>query len=1034
MSEELLRALMQFFAIITKQDGGGGTNEREYVKHFLESQLADDDVHAYLALYDDQAGFVNGLPVVDEKAVKLTSVKDSVKILGICKKINKTLSQKQKVVVLVRLYELINSDKKFSPQRIAIIDTAVEVFNISAEEHATIKQLVTEDDITKFDDANFLLINESNLTNNSCKFMPTEELAGEIIILQVPSAQLYFLRYTGTQDVYISTQAVNNKRIYLFAAGTTIKIPLGKPIFYSDVLACYMSDSVLTPVSFNAYDLGYTFKTGNVGLHHINISESQGRLVGIMGASGAGKTTLLNVLAGLEKPSSGKILINGVDLITEKEKLKGIIGYIPQDDLLIEELTVFQNLYFNARLCFKNKTEKELTDMVMLTLSNLGLAETHNRVVGSPLNKVISGGQRKRLNIALELIREPSVLFVDEPTSGLSSRDSENVMDLLRELTLKGKLVFVVIHQPSSDIYKMFDNMIILDVGGYMVYNGNPVDAVTYFKKIDFQINSDVGECQQCGNVNPELIFNIIDAKVVDEYGQYTPNRKILPVQWNTMYNDHLKKQHTPDISTQPPSSLSIPSKISQFVIYTIRDFLTKISNTQYIAMNLLVAPLLAFILAYIIRYIADPTSDLYIFRENENIPQYFFMAIVVSLFLGLIVSAEEIYKDRKILKREAFLNLSRGSYLFSKVLILFGISAIQTILFILVGNSILQVKGMNIDFFIALFSVSAFANLLGLNISSAFNSAVTIYILIPLLLIPQMILGGAMFSFDKLNRSLGSVEKVPAVAEFMAAKWAYEALMVNQFTNNTYNKTFYKLDKEQSASDYITVYLIPKLEENVNYCIKNTNMKDSKFESELAIIKSEVRKLGRSVALPSSIDVSALSNTNFTDETGVTLLNYLNKAEAFYMAKYNEAGLQKETILNYWLGENQTKFNYIKDCYYSETVGEVVKKVFEKNKIVRYQDKYIQQYNPIYIEPENDFYFGFRTHFYSPAKYLMGIRFDTFQFNMIFIWFMSVVLFITLQLDLFKRFVTSLENFRISNIIPKSWKNLSIPNPIKKK
>ncbi len=98
-------------------------------------------------------------------------------------------------------------------------------------------------------------------------------------------------------------------------------------------------------------------------------------------------------------------------------------------------------------------------------------------------NKLISGGQRKRLNIALELIREPSVLFVDEPTSGLSSRDSENMMDLLRELALKGKLVFVVIHQPSSEIYKMFDKIIFLDIGGYMIYYGNPVEAVMYFKK-----------------------------------------------------------------------------------------------------------------------------------------------------------------------------------------------------------------------------------------------------------------------------------------------------------------------------------------------------------------------------------------------------------------------------------------------------------------------------------------------------------------------------------------------------------------------
>lgn len=153
---------------------------------------------------------------------------------------------------------------------------------------------------------------------------------------------------------------------------------------------------------------------------------------------------------------------------------------------------------------------------------------------------MISGGQRKRLNIALELIREPSILFVDEPTSGLSSNDSENVMDLLRELTLKGKLIFVVIHQPSSDIYKMFDNMLILDTGGYQIYYGNPVEAVMYFKRLDLQINSDIGECPTCGNVNPELIFNIIEAQVVDEFGKYTNVRKVSPVKWEEYFKENI--------------------------------------------------------------------------------------------------------------------------------------------------------------------------------------------------------------------------------------------------------------------------------------------------------------------------------------------------------------------------------------------------------------------------------------------------------------------------------------------------------------
>ena len=241
-------------------------------------------------------------------------------------------------------------------------------------------------------------------------------------------------------------------------------------------------------------------------------------------------------LSGMYKPASGHIRINNLDLWKDAEKLNGVSGFVPQDDLLIEELTVFENLYFNAKFCFKHLSDKEIRERSSDTLASLGLLEKRDLRVGSVMNKTISGGQRKRLNIALELIREPSILFLDEPTSGLSSRDSENVMDLLRELTLKGKLVFVVIHQPSSELFKMFDRVVILDTGGRMVYYGNPVEAVIHFKKVDNQVNAGVGECPVCGNVNPEQIFNIIEAQQVDEYGNYTELRKINPQTWEEIY------------------------------------------------------------------------------------------------------------------------------------------------------------------------------------------------------------------------------------------------------------------------------------------------------------------------------------------------------------------------------------------------------------------------------------------------------------------------------------------------------------------
>ncbi len=1044
MSEEILKALMQLFAIIAKQDEGAEATEYEYVKNFLATQLSAETVEEYMKLFDEK---VQEAKKEDEgeasgrKRSKLTSVKDSVKVLGICKKINKTLNQKQKIVVLVRVFELVNADRKFTDQRMAIINTVADVFNISKDEFKSTDAFVTQDEITNISNPDILVINDKSIELGETHTIRTESLDGSILILQIKSSELYFLRYTGKQDIFLNGLGVSSKRIYLFANGSTIKLPKGKPIYYSDVVSNFMADKSFTRISFNVKNVGYVFPTGGIGLRNITFSESQAKLIGIMGASGAGKTTLLNLLSGIASPTSGEVLINGINMHTNRKELEGVIGYIPQDDLLIEELTVFENLYYNAKLCFKNKNEQEIVELVHRTLQSLGLFERKNLKVGSPMNKMISGGQRKRLNIALELIREPSILFVDEPTSGLSSRDSENVMDLLRELTLKGKLIFVVIHQPSSDIYKMFDKMIILDTGGYMVYYGNPVEGVMYFKKIDNQINSDAGECPTCGNVNPELIFNIVESQVVDEFGKYTGNRKTSPVKWEEHFQKNIKVEMMEDISDTPPRNLNIPNWFRQFKIYLLRDFFSKISNTQYIILNMFEAPLMAFILTFLVRYIADPNSDFYIFRENENIPPYIFMCIVVALFLGLTVSAEEIFRDRKILKREKFLNLSRSSYLMSKIVILLIISALQAFLFIIVGNIILGVKDVMFVYWFALFSTFVFSNMMGLNISATFNSAVTIYILIPLLIIPQMTLGGAMFSFDKINRTFFTPGKVPIVAEFMTSRWIYEALMVYQFKNNEFEREFYVYEKQISVANIRQSEVMSRLkeraEETVQLIEENTPASLKEAEENLALLRSEFlreekrefnRKKKEKVYLDEDM-IQALTLKTYNDSISEEVLAHIEELKKFYGNIFEEADTKKQNKIKKWKEKyGNSYYNDFRKMYHNEALCDIVQKIYEKNKIVQYKDRLVQQSEPIYLSPEPDHLFDFRTHFYAPYKHFLGRFYDTYWFNMVIVWLISISLYVPLYYEHLKKLIDSFDKVkkivkRVENKIAKAFR-----------
>lgn len=1016
MSEEILKALMQLFAIIAKQDEGVESVEIDYVRNFLTQQLNAEAAREYLGLFYEHAGIEIGKETntKDQDEPKLTSVKDSVKILGICKKINKKLTQEQKVVVLVRMWELVNVDRKFTDQRMAIINTAAEVFNISTDEFKSVEAFVINDDAKELDRPNILIINDKDKSGELHKFIRTEALDGNLFILQIKSVDLYFLRYTGKEEIFLNGLPVSSNRIYLFANGSAIRLPKGKPVYYSDVVSRFMADITSARISYNVNNVDYRFKNGALGLREINISEEHGKLIGIMGASGAGKTTLLNVLTGIEKPSKGEVLINGINLHTENHKIEGVIGYIPQDDLLIEELTVYENLYYNAKLCFKDMSEEEINQRVDKTLTSLGLFDRKHLKVGSPLNKTISGGQRKRLNIALELIREPSILFVDEPTSGLSSRDSENVMDLLRELSQKGKLIFVVIHQPSSDIYKMFDKMVILDVGGYLIYYGNPVEAVTFFKKADMQINSDVGECPTCGNVNPELIFNIIDNQVVDEFGRYSGKRKVSPEQWEAIYKSNLSHEKHVDVNEDPPKSLDIPGWFSQFKIYTIRDFISKISNKQYVILNVLEAPILGLILSFLIRYIADPNSGIYIFRENENIPPYIFMSLIVAMFLGFMVSAEEIFKDRKILKREAFLNLSRSSYLVSKVLLMLLISAIQSILFVLVANNMLGIRGLTFEYWMALFTIASFSNILGLNISSAFNSAVTIYIMIPLLMIPQMSLGGAMFSFDKLNRVIGSADKVPMVAEYIATRWAYEGLMVRQYKDNKFERNFYNFERDISIGDFKLVYYLPELTEYIDNVTQNIKSKDEKSQkeviSDLELIHNELSKEMKRVPQIQFDFIDQLTIDKFDDYVAANTSAYIEKLTEYYTQLFEKASFKKETLIEYLVENQPGVYDKERNKYHNEAVSDIVKKIYEKNKIMRFKDILVQQVDPIYLLPEPNDLVSFRAHFYAPKKHFLGFFFDTFWFNMVFIWFMTVIMYITLYFDLLKKLLNIFE------------------------
>ena len=627
---------------------------------------------------------------------------------------------------------------------------------------------------------------------------------------------------------------------------------------------------------------------------------------------------------------------------------------------------------------------EDLDKRVMKTLKDLGLDAAKNLKVGSAINKYISGGQRKRLNIALELIREPAVLFLDEPTSGLSSADTEKVINLLKEQTQKGKLIVVNIHQPSSDVYKLFDRLWLLDKGGYPVFDGNPIDAITYFKTAANYADAETSACPTCGNVNPEVVLNIIDEKALNSNGEISDERKMSPQEWHELYLENRAELPEPDVKDVPHSDQKKPNAFKQFLIFLTRNIRTKITNVQYLCITLLEAPLLAVVCSLLTRY-APPEG--YSVMDNKNLVSYFFMAIIVATFIGMSGSAEEIIKDRALLKRESFLNLSYGSYISSKIVYMAGVSLLQTLLFILIGNYIMGLHGLFLTWWLILFVTALLSSLMGLLLSQCLSSVVSIYISIPILLIPQILLCGLVVSFSDLAPK-STTGNVPLIGEIIPSRWAYEALAVTSYSDNLYEKPFFELDQKKYETQFY----------NFGYV--------NELQSQLETLKSEQEK-GEEVK-PIHMETIRINLPLVTaycgmkpytgDSTYSSLRQYLKDAEQILVDRSNEISLKADKEISAMIRKvGKDALLAVKRDNFNIKLEDLVVGADQRGLLEVIDGHIVPRMQTIFLTPQNQW--G-RAPFYSHVKILGSWQIKTLWFNIAVLLLMGVILSIFLFTD----------------------------------
>ncbi len=622
-------------------------------------------------------------------------------------------------------------------------------------------------------------------------------------------------------DRPIMVRGVPVRNFAPLADGDTIRIDAGQ------VLRCNFSERLLEEErniirSLEVRDLVCRFRNGQIALDGISFPVQRGEMVCVMGASGAGKSTLMRSLAGQFPPAQGDVLFNGRSLYSNNDQLRKYVTYIPQHDAFDEHLTIEENLDFAAALRSPHLSRRERQRRIDSKLAELGLNERRNFVVGAAHKKTLSGGERKRLNIGLDMIGTADIYLFDEPTSGLSSKDSEHVIEIIRGMS-HNKIVLVTIHQPTSKIFQMFHKAILLDRGGKLVFYGTPQEMLKYFAEAEHQqhFGTELGTCEACGTTRPEFIFDVLETPLRDisgdiifeenNRGQLVPARRYSPDYWRDKYEayrlmkdvqQNLPPRETsspvPGTGTRRKEVLRWREEWRQFVVLLKRAFLSKLRMPANFLVTILVAPALAFLIGFVLRYSESAQYD---FASAFHIPTYLFLSLVVAMFLGLTNSVDDILRDRPVLMRERNLNVRIGYYVVAKALTLSIFAFIQCALYTWIGDVLLEVRGVYWLVFLAMFLTTVSGVSIGLVISSLVNESKTAVLVIPAVLIPQIILAGALIKYEEMNRNLDFVYtieqwvkehpdsamptrsdlQVPFICQFMPMRWSYEALVYAQ-------------------------------------------------------------------------------------------------------------------------------------------------------------------------------------------------------------------------------------------------------------
>jgi ABC-type multidrug transport system ATPase subunit len=582
----------------------------------------------------------------------------------------------------------------------------------------------------------------------------------------------------------------------------------------TQALRCRFSEGIIDEErnlieSIRVHDLIHEFVPGTKALDNVSFEVGRGEMMCIIGPSGSGKSTLLSVIAGQLEPSRGRVRLNDASLYQNRLELVRFIAYMPQEESLNPQLTVREHLRHATTIRRPSLPASEVGRRADGILAELGLQAIARRRVGSPGEKTLSGGERSRLNLGLDLGSAAEVFLFDEPISGLSSKDAEHVAETLRSLA-RDKIVIASLHRPGASVMSLFDKVLLLDTGGRVAFFGTPAAMIAYFREVAGELGISHPSVAAEVPLGADFVFDVLETPLAHIGGGQNPSaaRRFPPSFWQDRFEseslvDSLVEGAPPSrgeqLASSPIPSAHRPVGIgrslkrgwSVFATQFQRSLFSKLRSRGTLYSTLLEAPLLALLIGVTLR---SSPEGAYQFPTALHLPAYLFLSATVAMFLGLTNSATEILRDRPILRRERNSRPSPALYVAAKFCALGLVAAGQCLAYTVIGHSLLEIRGTVPEQWLWMTLTACTGTGLALLVSSLVKTERAALTAVPLLLVPQMLLAGALVPFREMNRGLfdnSGIERerggTPFPSRFMPLRHAYEAMVVSQATRNPY-------------------------------------------------------------------------------------------------------------------------------------------------------------------------------------------------------------------------------------------------------